>query len=314
MNKTTLSRLTALLLVFVAAVMLLTGCGSADEDKKGISIYVGDTIFEGSLDPIKGAMAYGYSFTNDCLLEVSPDCSYTGCLAEDDWKISEDALTYTFNLKKNIRFHDGSDFTAADVVFTYEQVMNNPGINDKVDLTNLESVEADGDYTVVFKLKKPYSSFLDQTACLGIVPRDTYDSASFDTKPVGTGPWKVVQYDTAQKIILEANTDYFNGAPSISQVNILKMEPEAAIANAKSGQLDVIMVDPSYIDESIDGMHIENLKTMDVRQISLPVGLESEYTTKGGNTITIGNNVTGDAAVRKALAIGIDRQKIIDDA
>lgn len=314
MNKTTLSRLTALLLVFVAAIMLLTGCGSDDEDKKGISIYVGDTIFEGSLDPVKGAMAYGYSFTNDCLLEVSPDCSYRGCLAEGDWEISKDALTYTFNLKKNIRFHDGTDFTAADVVFTYEQVMNNPGINDKVDLTNLESVKADGDYTVIFKLKKPYSSFLDQTACLGIVPRDTYDSAAFDTKPVGTGPWKVVQYDTAQKIILEANTDYFNGAPSISQVNILKMEPEAAIANAKSGQLDVIMVDPSYIDESIDGMHIESLKTMDVRQISLPIGLESEYTTKGGNTITIGNNVTGDASVRKALAIGIDRQKIIDDA
>ena len=77
-------------------------------------------------------------------------------------------------------------------------------MNENIDLTNLEAVQADGDYTVIFKLKKPYSSFIDQTACLGIVPSDSYDSETFDTMPIGTGPWKVVQYDTAQKIIVEA--------------------------------------------------------------------------------------------------------------
>lgn len=311
--KSLKAKVLSIVLVLILAMGVLAGCGSSDE-KTGISVYIGGTIFEESLDPVKGAMSYGYSFTNDALTEVTPDSKYVGCLAEDDWSISDDGLTYTFNLKEGITFHDGSDFTAEDVVFTYNQVKDNPGVNGSVDLTNLESVTAEGDYTVVFKLKSAYSSFLDQTACLGIVPSDAYDSETFDTAPIGTGPWKIVQNDTAQKIILEANADYFNGAATIPQVTILNMEADTAIANAKSGELDVVMVDPNYIDEEIEGMHIENLDTMDVRQISLPTQPVSEYTLEDGTTMTIGNDVTSDIAVRKALAIGIDRQQIIDDA
>lgn len=146
------------------------------------------------------------------------------------------------------------------------------------------------------------------------MPSDGYDSETFDTMPVGTGPWKIVQYDTEQKIIVTANESYYEGAPEISQVTLLNMEEDTAIANAKSGQLDVVMVDPAYVSEEVEGMHIENLETMDVRQISLPVTKETSYTTESGKTITAGNNVTADKAVRQALAIGIDRGKIIDDA
>lgn len=314
-HKNPVKKWIAIALTLILALGSLAGCGGEDKDSgDNISVYIGGTLFDASLDPVKGAMSYGYSFTNDCLLEATPESTYAGCLAKDDWTISEDGLTYTFNLKEGIKFHDESDFTAEDVVFTYNQVKDNPGINDSIDLTNLESVTADGDYTVTFKLKKPYSSFLDQTACLGIVPDDAYDSEVFDTTPIGTGPWKVAQYDTEQKIILKANTDYFNGAPSIPQVTILNMDADTAIANAKSGELDVVMVDPNHADEEIEGMHIENLDTMDIRQVSLPTQSESEYTLEDGKKMTIGNNVTGDVAVRKALAIGIDRQKIIDDA
>ena len=134
--KLLVKRIAAAALICTLIAGIFTGCGSSDE-KKGISVYIGGTIFESSLDPVKGAMSYGYSFTNDCLLEVAPDSSYTGCLAENDWKISDDGLTYTFNLKKGIKFHDGSDFTAEDVVFTYNQVKENPGVNENIDLTNL---------------------------------------------------------------------------------------------------------------------------------------------------------------------------------
>ncbi len=304
-------------LVLLLTIGVLAGCGAnsadSEKDSAGISIYVGGTIFDSSMDPVKGAMSYGYSFINSALTKVSPDSKYVGDLAKD-WKVSKDALTYTFHLKEGVKFHDGSDFTAQDVVFTYNTVKKNQGNNENVDLSRLKSVKADGDYTVTFTLKEPYSSFLDQTALLGIVPRDSYDSKKFDTMPIGTGPWKIAQYDTEQKIIVEAFSDYYDGAPSIPQVTILNMEEDTAIANAKSGQLDVVMVDPNYVSEEIDGMHIENLETMDVRQISLPVTQESNYKTKSGKTIKVGNNVTADKAVRKALAIGIDRQKIIDNA
>ena len=253
------------------------------------------------MDPVKGAMPDGYSFTNNALITVDPDSRYTGDLATD-WTVSEDALTYTFRLREGVTFHDGSEFTAEDVVFTYNTVKENQGVNENVDLTRMKSVEADGDYSVVFTLDEPYSSFLDQTASLGIVPSDGYDEETFNTQPVGTGPWKVVQYDPQQRIVVEANESYYGGAPSIPRVTILNMEPDAAMASARTGELDLVMADTNYVNEEIEGMHLEELDTMDVRQISLPVSPAGEYETDEG-TVKAGNNVTADPAVREALDI-----------
>lgn len=318
-KRKTVRKIAAVIALLCLGAVVLTGCGGSSSgsgsgtDGEGISIYVGETIFDSSLDPVKGAFSYGYPVINNALTKVTPESTYAGDLALD-WEVSSDALTYTFHLREGVTFHDGSDFTAEDVVFTYNTVKENQGGNDSVDLSRMASVEATDDHTVVFTLTEPYSSFLDQTACLGIVPSDGYDSRTFDTMPIGTGPWKVIQYDTAQKMILGANEDYYGGAPSIEQVTILDMEEDAAIASARSGELDLAMVSPNYVNEEIDGMHIENLETMDVRQISLPVTPQESYRTESGDTVTVGNDVTFDRAVREALSIGIDRQTIIDNA
>lgn len=319
MKRKTVRKIAAVIALLCLGAVVLTGCGGSSSgsgsgtDGEGISIYVGETIFDSSLDPVKGAFSYGYPVINNALTKVTPESTYAGDLALD-WEVSSDALTYTFHLREGVTFHDGSDFTAEDVVFTYNTVKENQGGNDSVDLSRMASVEATDDHTVVFTLTEPYSSFLDQMACLGIVPSDGYDSRTFDTMPIGTGPWKVIQYDTAQKMILGANEDYYGGAPSIEQVTILDMEEDAAIASARSGELDLAMVSPNYVNEEIDGMHIENLETMDVRQISLPVTPQESYRTESGDTVTVGNDVTSDRAVREALSIGIDRQTIIDNA
>lgn len=319
MKRKTVRKIAAVIALLCLGAVVLTGCGGSSSgsgsgtDGDGISIYVGETIFDSSLDPVKGAFSYGYPVINNALTKVTPESTYAGDLALD-WEVSSDALTYTFHLREGVTFHDGSDFTAEDVVFTYNTVKENQGGNDSVDLSRMASVEATDDHTVVFTLTEPYSSFLDQTACLGIVPSDGYDSRTFDTMPIGTGPWKVIQYDTAQKMILGANEDYYGGAPSIEQATILDMEEDAAIASARSGELDLAMVSPNYVNEEIDGMHIENLETMDVRQISLPVTPQESYRTESGDTVTVGNDVTSDRAVREALSIGIDRQTIIDNA
>lgn len=284
-----------------------------NDSKDSITAYVGNNIFESSLDPIKGAMSYGYSFTNNALTRVNPNSEYEGDLAES-WSISEDSLIYTFNLKKGIKFQDGSDFTAEDVVFTYKTVKNNQADNESVDLTRLKSVEAVDDYIVKFTLSEPYSPFFDSIALLGIVPSDSYDSKVFDKSPIGTGPWKVIQYNTDQQIIVQAYEDYYEGTPEIKQVTFVKMDSKSAFSNAKSGQLDIVMVDPNYSKEIINGMHLENLETMDVRNISLPYLKEQTMTDKDGNEILVGNNVTSDIAVRKALSIGINREQIIENA
>lgn len=286
---------------------------SHTEQKKEVTAYVGTNIFEGSLDPVKGAMSYGYSFTSNALLKVNSNSEYEGDLAES-YNISDDALTYTFQLKKGITFSDGSDFNAEDVVFTYETVHNNQANNENVDLTRLESVRAVDDYTVEFLLKEPYSPFFDIAAMLQIVPSDIYDSDTFDTMPIGTGPWKVVQYDSNQQIILEANENYYEGAPKLDKVTLVYMDQDAAFAAAGSGQLDIVMVGANYGGETIAGMTLESFETMDVRNVSLPVREEQTLTDSEGKEVTIGNNVTSDKAVRQALSVGIDRSTIIEHA
>ena len=316
--------------ILCLTTMLMTvfaGCGAdqgeetqkTDEVKEtkqtddGVRAYVGGTIFESSLDPIKGAMSYGYPFINEALLEVNPDSEYVGDLATD-WKVSDDALTYTFNLKENVKFSDGSDFDAEDVVFTYKTVKENQANNENVDLTRLDKVTALDNHTVEFKLSEAYSPFLDTTAMLQIVPSDAYDSELFDTQPIGTGAYKVSQYDANQQIILEANDQYYGDAPEIKKVTLVAMEQEAAFSAAKSGELDIVMVGANYSKEKVDGMTATNFETMDVRNISLPVNPTMTAKDSEGNEVVVGNDVTSDKAVREALSIGINRQEIIDNA
>lgn len=286
---------------------------AASSDEEGIVCYVGHGFWDGPLDPLKGAFSYGWSFINNALLKVQPDSTYAGDLAES-WEISKDSLTYTFKLKEGIQFQDGSDFTAEDVVFSYETVKENQGDNEDVDLSKMASIKALNDYTVEITLTEPYSPFLDETAQLGIVPSDAYDSEAFNEMPIGTGAWKVVQYDAEQQLIVEANEDYFDGAPQIKKVTFVDMDNEAAFSNAQSGQLDIVMVQPNYATETIDGMHVEKLETMDVRNVSLPCMTEQTMTTADGEEVEVGDNATADLAVRKALNIGIHRQEIIQNA
>ena len=301
----------------------LAACGSSQgnaadlepvrDTEKGVTAFVGTSIFEESLDPIKGGMSHGYPFINNALLRVDPDSNYVGDLATS-WTVSGDGLTYTFVLREGVTFSDGSDFTAEDVVFTYNQVKDHPAGNEHVDLSRLDFVEATDDYHVVFQLKEAYSPFFDTTACLGIVPSDGYDSETFDTMPIGTGAFKMSQYDVNQQMILVPNETCYYGVPELSQVTLTYMDSDAAFAAAKSGQLDVVMVGTSYTGEQIPGMTLIPFETMDVRNISLAVTEPHTVINADGEEIQAGSPVMSDPAVRKALNIGIHRQTIIDNA
>lgn len=137
----------------------IIGCGSDKDESKGkkkkdsISIFIGSGIFDSSLDPIKGAMSSGYSFTNCALIRVNENSKYEGDLATD-WITSDDGLEYTFNLREGVKFQDGSIFNADDVVFTYEKVKDNQGENEKVDLSKLKSVEAVNDILLSLNYQK----------------------------------------------------------------------------------------------------------------------------------------------------------------
>lgn len=320
MKKSLLKKITAGAAFISAGAIGLVGCGAAatkeapaKTESKDVKAFIGSSIFDANLNPVKGGMSYGYSFINEALLKVNPKSEYVASLA-DEWKISEDALTYTYKLKKDIKFSNGTLFDADDVVFTYEQVKKNQADNEYVDLSALDTVKKLDDYTVEFKLKEAYSPFLDTTAQLQIVPSDGYDAETFSTKPIGTGAYKVAEYKPNEQIILEPNEYYHGKKADIGKITIVNIDPDAAMANAKSGQLDIVMVPTNYANEKINGMTLQKFDTMDVRNVSLPVLKPQVVKNDKGEDIQVGNAVTSDKAFREAISIGINRKAIIQNA
>lgn len=299
-------RIAYLLSMVFFLTALLAGCSSKTaplpQKKDEITISVGAESATG-YDPCTGVGTY--LFFNG-LLGFDDDCHIIKDLAAD-YTISQDGLTYTFVLRDDVKFSDGTPVTAQDVVFTYMTTKKSGSV---VDLNNVQSVIAKDAKTVVFTLEKPYSAFLNIVAELGIVPEHAYNDR-FGEKPVGTGPFVLAQWDKGQQLILTPNPYYHGKKANFNKVTILFMPEDAVLAAAQAGTLDVAMINPQFARETPpQGMQLLTLDTVDNRGINLPTIAE----TKDKDGKTVGNDVTADPAIRQALNIGINRQKIIDDA
>src|SRR5690606_553850 len=141
--------------------------------------------------------------------------------------------------------------------------------------------------------------FIYSIAKTGIVPEHAYDE-TYGENPIGSGPFKFIQWDKGQQLILEANEEYYGHVPEIKKVVVLFMTEDAAVVAAKAGELDVAMTVPNLATVEIDGMNIYTAETIDNRGITLPVIPDDGKTTKEG--YPIGNDVTSDIAIRKALS------------
>lgn len=294
---------------------LLSGCTSSNVSGSGtaensnpdtLTIYVGAEPSSG-FDPLTGWGINGaYSLFQSRLLKFDKQMTLQPDLAED-WELSDDRRTYTFRLREDVKFSDGSDFTANDVVFSYLTARDNGAST--LDLQRLADAQALDPYTVALTLTEPDSSFAAKTGKLGIVPAALYDSENYRANPVGTGPFKLDEWDAGQQIIISPNEYYYGTKSPFTHITLVFLDPSAALSNAQSGQLDVVMVMPEYATSHVEGMTLQTFRTIDTRGFNLPTATESTVNGK-----TVGNNVTADKAIRKALAIGVSRQAIIDNA
>lgn len=287
---------------------LLTGCGAdkaVKENKDSIVISVGTYMTSGGYDPIAGYGQWGPDVFHSTILKNNENNQQENDLATK-YIISDDNLSYEFQLRRDAKFSDGEKLTANDVKFTFDKARES---GSTVDLTMLESVTVKDDYTVVFKLKKPWSIFMDTLTAVGIVPAHAY-KAGYANKPLGSGPWKVAEFQKEQQLILVPNEYYYGTKPKLKKVTILKLDEEAALAAAKSGKIDIVYVNSDFAKTEVKGMHIEAIDTVSGFAINLPTIPES-INEKGQ---IVGNNVTSDVAIRKALTIGIDRQAIVKNA
>lgn len=160
----------------------------------------------------------------------------------ESWDISEDGLTYTFHLRQGVTFHNGDAFDSADVLYSYNNFAGLDG-NEAVssDYEIVESVEAPDEYTFVVHLSEPSASFLSVNID-SILPEGYDDQAA---NPVGTGPFKFVEYTPSQRIVLEKNDDYYDESrmAQIDRVEFYIMTDAAAVVSAlQSGTLDIASV------------------------------------------------------------------------
>jgi len=239
----------------------------------------------------------------DPLVALSPDLKVVPWLAER-WDVSPDGLNYTFYLRKGVKFHDGSELTADDVVFTYKFGISNkaPRFLGSVSTLVKDVIKIDN-YTVRFVLNKPSPFFLLNlaTSFQFIAPKKIWDGQKVDwanPSPVGSGPFKFVSRTPGESITLERNADYFMGAPKISRV-IVRVIPEAETRYyaIKRGEVDTERYATSYnlIPDAEKDPNLKVIKTPDIWLVYIAFNYRRFNDTK----------------VFEAINYAIDREEVI---
>ena len=226
------------------------------------------------------------------------------------YNISDDLKTYTVNIREGIKFTDESPLTAEDVVFTYNKAKES---GETTNLESLDNAQKVNDTTIQFTLNRPDSTFINKLAHVGIVPSDSYNNITYGENPIGSGPYKLKQWDKGQQVIFERNEDYYGKKPYYRKITNVYLDAETAFVAAKNGEIDVVEVPVTYLNSTIEGMHTQIMHSIDGRYLSLPVMNNTEEKTVDGKSY-IGNDITSDSAIREALMIGINRTNISQGA
>jgi len=165
----------------------------------------------------------------------------------EKWTISADHLTYTFNLRRQIVFHDMKPLTAADILFSYEMMMSDkiPNAHKKVYYKDVKSISTPDAYTVVFRMKKPYAMALEHLGGFEIIPKHIYSQGDFmkDERnlrgPVGSGPYVFNEWKTGQRVTLSRFENYWGEKPEIRKLEFTIIKNDAVALQAlKKGDVD----------------------------------------------------------------------------
>ncbi|MFJ7337509.1 ABC transporter substrate-binding protein [Streptomyces sp. NPDC101110] len=285
------------------------GGGPADGRSAG-PVVLGVASEPDTLSPLLGYGKDGNSKIFDGLLARDADLKLKPALAAELPKITDGGRTYTYTLRDGVEFSDGEPLTAADVVYTYRTVLD-PKTNNtfKSELDAVEKVRARGDDRVVFTLKYPYAPFAARTV-LPVVPEHIAggqdpNTGSFNTEPVGTGPYVLSRWSKGEKLTFKANPRYWGGEPKVKTFTMAVIgDDDVRATRLRSGDLDGAVLPPdlaaTFKGDGTKRTH--EARSYDFRAVTLPTA----------------NEVTGDRAIRRALDAAVDREamaaKILDGA
>lgn len=303
-------------LVTLISMFMLAGCNSSKSglsdpgnsagsvDKKDELVLAFGSEPEAGFDPTTGWGRYGSPLFQSTLLKRDNQLTIVNDLATS-YEVSDDGMEWTVNIRKDVKFSDGEPLTTDDIVFTFETATNNGSV---VDLNRMRKVEAVDEYTVRFTLKEPQSTFVNTLIATGIVPKHAYGK-DYAENPIGSGPYKLVQWDKGQQLIVQANPEYYDKQSYFKKITFLFLNEDASFAAAQAGTVDLAYIPAAFSKQNVPGMQLESIQTVDNRGIAFPF-VKSGNVTKDG--VPIGNDVTADPAIRHAINMAVDRQALVD--
>ena len=242
----------------------------------------------------------------ETLVKLEKDGSPTPLLAES-WEVSDDGKTITFNLKEGVKFHDGSDMTADDVVYSLNKNAESGVSRASVAFAAVTGVTAVDDYTVDVTLEGPSQTFIPRMADRAgiIVPENFFEDNDAATTVVGTGPYTFGEYRIDQDLTLNRNPDYWGELPYFETVVQRFIPDETAALNALlAGELDMVA---SVIGEGMD--RVSTIGEDPNFTLTLIPGTEVSYWALNTNV-----EAFQDIRVRQAIQYGHNRQAHIDAA
>ena len=299
-----------ILLVLLISVLLVPPACRRHNDTFVIAL--GDNVR--TIDPIGSPSVDAAServrtLIFNSLVKKNEKIDYTGELAADPIKRSDDGMTYTFTLRDGVKFHDGKTLTSEDVKYTLDLVFKSDFAKSASFYEGtgadrhsyIKSVEAPDAKTVVVTLIKPWVGLLSNLVPVAIIPKDSYESQK--THPLGSGPFKFVRFDNSQQVCdLEAFADYWEGAPKLPAIQVRVIsEMNSLQSNLLSGVVDIAPMPTSLSPDAIKGLE----KNPNLQVKVFP----------GSNVVLLTINTASapldNAKVRQALAYAINRENMI---
>ena len=285
----------------VAAVTLVAPAAHAQEKKKGGTMTVAVETDVRGFDTVKGGVLgqtgeIVMRSIQEPLLGYNVETNEPEPLLATEWSSSEDQTVWTFKLREGVKFHDGSDFDAEDVAAHYNRILD-PEMKSasRSFIASIEKVVAVDPLTVEFHLKHPWMAllpYLATTSMSGPIPaKEAVEADTQNRHPIGTGPFKFVEWASGDRIVVERNPDYW----AADEINLDKVvfrilpDTQTRYASLQSGEVDLIWTDrgPTIIEAQNNG----NLVTLTTDGAGAAVNLMN------GKKEPLSN-----ATLRKALA------------
>ena len=300
-SKSSKSKRWVVLLMCFCILLGLTACGGADGRESTLIYGSGDYD---SINPIMNEHCEIKHLLFDGLAARDGEGKLVPALAES-WEYDEESLTYTFRLRQDVKWHDGESFTAEDVKFTIEAIMDpENGSENAPNYEEVSEIRILGDYEIAFVLSEPNFAFPDYMT-MSILPEhklrgeDLWESPFFKA-PIGTGPYKLESWDVGQAITMVRNESYFAGAAQIQSIIFKIVTDDSARAlQLKNGELDLAQVTPkdAEIFRNAEGLTLYDMATADYRGILY--NFWNPFWQENGDLIP-------------AISYAIDRQAMVD--